>query len=886
MAVSPIVNRRLAPLSDLLPHVDPLWQSEAALALERWWTVPEQWHLAVQTLYELKSLQQFVTTADSGYSPLGISGDLARELVRAAYDWVMPEIRKQWKFLARAPITVSHLLPLFRSLDTWDAVMSNKIGRIRQNPYLLMQIDRAFLQNLYPRLTAEIDLRQAWMGYLDCVWPKAPDRLGDLPKDAMNPAERNAELDRRQQRYRQFAAGVALLQKTFGDGHTYCYTLHRPHPDRAAENLNFIRKMLANHRLDDETIREILRELSQLSRDTSPNQPHVWIPRQYQIHIDKDHQQYESVESVWYFRGELNLSRDIPARLIRPRYPWPTWGDAVLDAGYTDPLTGKNFPFDESQRRAIRALYTAPFSILAAPPGTGKTTIIWALHELYRRETMAPGAFMVTSPFGRSARVAAQRVPTLSQKPLTLHSFVASVRAQTPSDNKKLEGAFADALGDGFLIVDEAFAADAGILGAASYCAGRGGRMIWIGDPDQVRPVSGGLPALDVFLMLRRAVEQHGIDPNPIQTLTINHRSVAVLPDNARAIQDDPAIDPQTGDPKLDPVTQKSERLTFQWDATHCPRIAVPDALTHPERLTAEVQRWVAQWERQRPANVSSLTAWHVIAYTNREVALLNFILRQILQPQAQGPWVVGERIMQIHNDYTIGQYGLRNGEFGDIIAMTRQSLTARFSDQEVTVPLVYAESYWRWAYATTVHKALGGEWEHVAFVHLPPDWVKEQLNQVADAPQATVAMPIDPDAADHENEEKEDEEWEDTEREGAESRDHESDPVSLAPDDSMAASYNTSDRLLAPSDGYRAQPFKPIHRPVVYTALTRAQRVVVIIAPDPQQIIEGVTRAAHKPRYPRYGRRTQLRGFLRKPLAALKDRLRPHGQGGGEDTM
>lgn len=874
MAVSPNTDPQWVPLIDLLPHIDPLWQSAATAALERWWMVPEQWQLAVHTLHGLTALQPFIAGADSGQSPLGISGDLAREFVRAAYEWMLPEIRKRWKFLVRIPVTPAHLLSLFRSLDTWDAVTTNKIQRIRQNPYLLMQVDRAFLQNLYPRLTTETDLRQTWMGYLDRIWDKTPDRLNDLPSDAMNSTERQTELDRRQQRYRQFAAGVALLQKTFSEGHTYCYTLHRPHPEKAAETLRFIRTLLANSQLDDETIREMLRELSQLSRDTSPNQLHAWIPRQYQMHIDQDRQQYEKVESVWYFRGEYNLSQNIPARLIRPHYPWPAWGDAVLDAGYTDPLTGQNFPFDVSQRQAIRALYTAPFSILAAPPGTGKTTIIWALHELYRRESPTPGAFLVTSPFGRSARVAAQRVPTLEQKPLTLHSFVASVRARQSLESKQLAGAYADTLGDGFFIVDEAFAADAGILGAASYNIGHGGRMIWIGDPDQVQPISGGLPALDVFLELHRAVTQHHLDPNPLSTLTINHRSIGILPNNARAIQNDPQINAQTGEPCRDSTTGDFKHLIFQWDAQHCPRITVPDALTHPERLITAVQHWVAQWEAQRLPTVSALTAWHVIAYTNREVAWLNMALRQMLHPQAQGPWVVGERIMQIHNDYTIGQSGLRNGEFGEITAITHQTLTARFTDQNVTVPLVYAESYWRWAYATTVHKALGGEWDQIAFVHLPPDWVQDQLAQEAGMSHLTLAMPDDSDVADTE----ETEAIEDAQKEAEKPSDPE-DPEDIG-HNMIAHSLETV------PDKYPARVFKAWHRPIVYTALTRAQRVVVIIAPDPQQIINGVTRANHKSRYPRYQRRTQLQRLLRKSLTAVQDRLRPHDQGGGEDDI
>lgn len=65
---------------------------------------------------------------------------------------------------------------------------------------------------------------------------------------------------------------------------------------------------------------------------------------------------------------------------------------------------------------------------------------------------------------------------------------------------------------------------------------------------------------------------------------------------------------------------------------------------------------------------------------------------------------------MQLHNDYLINGIGLRNGEFGHIVAIADELITAEFASGTFTVSMRYANLHWDYGYVTTIHKSQGGE--------------------------------------------------------------------------------------------------------------------------------------------------------------------------------
>jgi ATP-dependent exoDNAse (exonuclease V) alpha subunit len=199
---------------------------------------------------------------------------------------------------------------------------------------------------------------------------------------------------------------------------------------------------------------------------------------------------------------------------------------------------------------------------------------------------------------------------------------------------------------------------------------------------------------------------------------------------------------------------------------------------------------------------------WHCLAVTRAEAAWLNRALRAVLHPGDIPPWVIGERVIQRHNDYR--GTDLRTGQLGVLRAVDfgRDELIAEFDGIPVAVTSQYANQWWDYGYASTVHKAQGGEWDQVAFVRFDPTWL-------TDAPPP----PADDDAE---------------------------------PDDLLVTNGRT------------------ITRRVLYTAMTRGRQGFHLFAPDPVALIAASTRTATQRRLTKEGRNTRCYYWTRQRLQAL----------------
>lgn len=703
----------------------------AMAACDQWMTHPEQLPAIERTLVDLVDIPGFLAAAEMQQNPPGISLELAHVFIDAALAVQLAALHIDWQFLLQAKtphvhLTSADLLDIYHQLDRWDETLANKVNVIRQNPFWLMQLDRDALMQFMPKVAAR-DLRKQWMRFLNQAWRCAPD------KDYLQYTTG-----------KRYATVLAVLLNAYDHGHTYVTIRNDRNPGDAGFTLQGVRELtqLGTHHStttpSDAVIREWIHDLCRFSaREDSP------ILRSYGLYqTTSGDNTLERVQWMWLYRGESTLADQFVDRLKRPAYPWPAVGDAILNAGYVD-AAGQHHDLDPLQKDAIRFLYTTPFGILAAPPGTGKTTVIGILHAIARQDPLLnppdadpdhpPHGFLVAAPTGRAARVVGQSIAQISQ-PLqrpaaTAHSFVATANGMARTQGF-LRGILAPWIGDGFLIVDEAFATDAGILGALAYRVGLSGRFLLVGDPDQLLPVAGGAPAYDMFLAAEKAVAARQLAQSPIRHLGIVHRSVTTIANNARALWADPEIDGHTGQPRQDPRTHEPVIAHHQWDASSFPALSYPSH--DPQDVVNDLTHTVQQWQMEAAqAHIPPTTFWHVITWRRHDARLLNAAIRAALFPQAPSlqSFVVGDRIVQTHNDYRIGSWGLRNGEFGIVTAVTQRTVTADFGQPEpITVSLRYAHRFWHYAYATTTHKAQGGEWHRVAFVNLPKTWVEDQL--------------------------------------------------------------------------------------------------------------------------------------------------------------
>ncbi|MBQ1321635.1 MAG: ATP-dependent RecD-like DNA helicase [Solobacterium sp.] len=155
--------------------------------------------------------------------------------------------------------------------------------------------------------------------------------------------------------------------------------------------------------------------------------------------------------------------------------------------------------YDEDQIRAIEQFFTSPFVILTGGPGTGKTTVVRAMVDLYRM--LYPGSTIVcAAPTGRAAKRLSELTET---ETFTVHSLLRwDLETNTFGKNEE------DPVMTDLLIVDEFSMVDDWLFYNLLKASRHVRKICIIGDEDQLPSVSPGcvlrdLIAADMFPLVR-----------------------------------------------------------------------------------------------------------------------------------------------------------------------------------------------------------------------------------------------------------------------------------------------------------------------------------------------------------------------------------------------
>ncbi len=155
--------------------------------------------------------------------------------------------------------------------------------------------------------------------------------------------------------------------------------------------------------------------------------------------------------------------------------------------------------YDEDQIRAIEQFFTSPFVILTGGPGTGKTTVVRAMVDLYRM--LYPGSTIVcAAPTGRAAKRLSELTET---ETFTVHSLLRwDLETNTFGKNEE------DPVMTDLLIVDEFSMVDDWLFYNLLKASQHVRKICIIGDEDQLPSVSPGcvlrdLIAAEMFPLVR-----------------------------------------------------------------------------------------------------------------------------------------------------------------------------------------------------------------------------------------------------------------------------------------------------------------------------------------------------------------------------------------------
>lgn len=352
--------------------------------------------------------------------------------------------------------------------------------------------------------------------------------------------------------------------------------------------------------------------------------------------------------------------------------------------------------YSPQQAEAVRAAAVSRLLIVTGGPGTGKTTILRGILDLFSRMELRA---LLAAPTGRAAK---RLQEVTGQEASTIHRLLES--QLDPATGQLIFTRDEDnPLKAHAVIVDETSMVDLPLLASLLRALPTGCRLILVGDPDQLPPVGPGCPLSDIL--------RSGVVPAVRLTEIFRQAQESLIVMNAHRVNSGVMPDLKTVTSDFFFLRRRTEEAVASTIGDLC-RTRLPDRMGIPPE---EIQ--VLSPTRKGPTGTASL----------------NLLLQAQLNPPApdkkEKKWGdfsfrEGDRVMQIRNNYDIlwkktdGTQvgtGIFNGDIGVIteIDLNAELLTVVFDDRQAEYDFDMLREL-ELAYAMTVHKSQGSEYQAV----------------------------------------------------------------------------------------------------------------------------------------------------------------------------
>ncbi len=343
------------------------------------------------------------------------------------------------------------------------------------------------------------------------------------------------------------------------------------------------------------------------------------------------------------------------------------------------------------QKEAIAAALENGVMILTGGPGTGKTTVVRALLQIFRSMDLRVA---LAAPTGRAAKRLSEATANEAK---TVHrllemSFNEGKRAEFARNER-------DPLEEDVIIVDEVSMMDEPLTAALLRAVKTGARLVLIGDADQLPSVGAGNVLHDLIACGRFATVA--------LTEVFRQAQHSLIVTNAHAVNrgELPCLDAKDND-----FFFLSRASDAEITATVAELCAKRLPRTYGAQIVGNIQ--VISPSRKGEAGTENL----------------NRVLQQALNPPRAGKrehrvrdviFREGDRVMQIRNNYDLvwerGEetgLGVFNGDIGTIerIDPTEKYMEIAFDDRHVMYDFTGLDEL-EHAFAVTVHKSQGSEY-------------------------------------------------------------------------------------------------------------------------------------------------------------------------------
>ncbi len=359
-----------------------------------------------------------------------------------------------------------------------------------------------------------------------------------------------------------------------------------------------------------------------------------------------------------------------------------------------------NIKFAQAQKEAIIGAFNNGIEIITGGPGTGKTTIIKCIIEIYENSGMK---VLLAAPTGRAAKRMSE---STGREAKTIHRLLEmGVSDDENSFFGKGEG---EPLEGDVIIIDEASMIDIMLMNSLLKAIRLGTRVIIVGDVDQ-------LPSVGPGNVLRDLINSNFINVVRLNEIFRQGKESMIIV-NAHKINSGelPYLNKKDGD--------------FFFDS----RENIDDILkTIIDLINRRLPNFNSKWNKVKDIQILSPTRKGVLGVEN-----LNNELQKILNPPSNHKkeknvremiFREGDKVMQIKNNYSlkwtrisgIGDeegVGVFNGDMGFIESINedKSTLTVIFDDERRVVYEFAFLDELELAYAITVHKSQGSEFKVV----------------------------------------------------------------------------------------------------------------------------------------------------------------------------
>ena len=365
----------------------------------------------------------------------------------------------------------------------------------------------------------------------------------------------------------------------------------------------------------------------------------------------------------------------------------------------------------EKQKEAIRAINDNNVTIITGGPGTGKTTIIKSIIEIYKQKKFK---IVLCAPTGRAAK---RMTETTGEEASTLHRLLEIGKVDEESLFKKdseYQGAPID--GD-IIIVDEVSMVDMFIMSYLLDCIYLGTKLILVGDSDQLPSVGPG-SVLQDLIASEKIVTVH-LDKIFRQAA----KSKIIV--NAHRVNNGKGFIS-----KEDPELEKDSKQDFYFIKENSQEKILEEVLS----LCNGRLKKFGDYDFFENIQVLSPTKKGLLGTKEMNKALQNE-----LNPHREGEnekasmgaiFRIGDRVMQIKNNYDISWErrsdgsveignGVFNGEMGTItnIDEKQKNVRVKFDDEKVCWYEFNELEQLEHSYCITIHKAQGSEFDVVIMI-------------------------------------------------------------------------------------------------------------------------------------------------------------------------